>query len=203
MRLLPESELIQTSGVDHADWNYRPLLGFAMRRRFALVRALLPQHCRRMLEIGFGSGVFMPDLVLRCDELYGIDIHSQVERVQAVLSTAGIHARLLREDAADMSFPDNFFDVIVAVSALEFIQNIDAAAQQIARVLTPGGRVVFVMPAKSPILDSLLHVLTGANPREDYADRRERTLPAMSRYFTIDQKLTFGPVYAAYALAPR
>jgi len=39
----------------------------------------------RILEIGYGSGVFMPELSARCDELYGVDVHSRHEEVAATI----------------------------------------------------------------------------------------------------------------------
>jgi ubiquinone/menaquinone biosynthesis C-methylase UbiE len=204
LRLLPKEDLIATSGVDHADWNYNPLLSYVMRRRFELVRRLLPhRRVHRILEIGFGSGVFMPDLVSRCDELYGVDIHSHVEEVRAALGHRGVAAKLSRQDAAHMDFPDAFFDLVVCVSALEFVQNIDDASGEIARVLQPRGLLVGVMPAKSAFLDFALQTLTGANPREDYGERRERVVPVLQQRFRIVRTRRFPPVYAAYALELR
>src|SRR4051794_37118264 len=69
IRLLPYRSLLKTGPVDHADWNYRPLLGWIMGRRFALFRKLLPAgKAGALLEIGYGSGVFMPELARHCNE---------------------------------------------------------------------------------------------------------------------------------------
>lgn len=204
VQLLPRERLIQTSAVDHADWNYDFLLAYIMRRRFALVRKLLPVgRLGRILEIGFGSGIFMPELASHCDELYGIDIHSHVADVQDRLSAEGVLVSLSRQDAAQMDFPDAFFDLIVCVSALEFIEDIDGAARETARVLKPSGRLVGVMPAKSPFLDLVLHTLTGADPQADYGDRRERVIPALQQRFSIACTARFAPIYTAYALERR
>lgn len=201
MELLPKEELVVTSGVDHADWNYDPLLSYLMRRRFALVRGLLPrERVHRLLEIGFGSGIFMPELARRCDELHGIDVHAHVDEVRAALERHGIYAALSQQDAAQMTFPDGYFDLIVCVSSLEFIEDIASAAREADRVLTRGGRIVGVVPAHSRFFDSILHALTGANPQEDYGDRRERVIPALLQHFRIARKARFGPVYTAYAL---
>ena len=63
LKLLPREALIQTGEVDHADWNYRPLLGMIQRLRFRLIlRILAGRKYHRLLEIGYGSGVFMPEL---------------------------------------------------------------------------------------------------------------------------------------------
>ncbi|MGZ3533397.1 MAG: class I SAM-dependent methyltransferase [Burkholderiales bacterium] len=199
MRLLPQSELVQTSRVDHADWNYRPVLAYVMRRRFALILSLLPRRAvHRMLEIGFGSGILMPELARRCRELYGIDVHSEVAEVQARLKRFGVPATLSRQDAANTNFPDAFFDAIVSVSALEFVEDIDDAAREFARLLAPDGKLVAVMPAKSALLDFALRAATGENAQRDYGDRRERVLPALLKYFRVLRVKRFVPIYTAY-----
>lgn len=199
MRLLPRERLIRTSDVDHADWNYDPVLAFVMRRRFALVRRLLADRVQRLLEIGFGSGIFMPELSAHCDELFGIDVHAHADEVRERLSELGIDTSLSRMSAASLRFPDRFFDVIVSVSALEFIDDIASAAYEAARVLKPQGRLIAVMPVKSRVLDSMLRALTGADPERDYGDRRERVIPALLQHFRIVKTLRFVPAYTAYA----
>ena len=201
VKLLPKSELIVTSSVDHADWNYRPLLSALMRRRFALIERLLPpRRISRLLEVGFGSGIFLPELATKCEELYGIDIHDHVPEVQAALARRNVSAVLSQQSAASMTFPDAFFDVIVSVSALEFITDMDSAACELARVLTRDGVLVAVMPVKSGFLDGMVRVLTGADPRLDYEDRRERVLPALLREFQPISSSRFAGIYRAYAL---
>ena len=203
MRLLPKTQLIHTGPVDHADWNYRPGLAFVMRRRFALVLSLLPNRSHRLLEIGFGSGVFMPELARRCDELYGIDVHERVADVQAALEASGVLAVLSQQSATKIEFDDAYFDSIIAISALEFVDNIQEAAGELARVLRIGGRLVAVMPGKSALLDFMLRVTTGEDAKRDYGDRRERVIPELEKYFRVLRTKSFSPVYTAYELTPK
>lgn len=199
MNLLPQESLIQTSRVDHADWNYRPLLTHLMRRRFALILRLLPPvPVDDMLEVGFGSGIFLPELATRSRNLYGVDVHDRVAEVQEKIARHGVRARLVREDASAMSFPDASFDVIVAVSALEFIQNIDGAAREFARVLKPGGRLVAVMPAASALLDVALRFVTGQDANRDYEGRRECVVPALCERLEVIRTRKYLHVYKAY-----
>lgn len=199
MNLLPEKDLIRTSPVDHADWNYRPLLSWIMRRRFGLILGLLPRtRVPRLLEIGFGSGVFLPELAQWCDELYGVDIHDNVQAVQSRLECHGLDARLSRQSAACLDFPDAFFDVIVSVSALEFVEDIAPAARALKRVLAPNGCLIAVMPNKSALLDFALRAATGEDANRDYKGRREFVLPALLKYFRVCRKKAFAPIYAAY-----
>lgn len=184
LRLLPPSALIRTSDVDHADWNYRALLGYVQRLRFRLVRRLLAgSHYRRLLEIGYGSGVFMPELKQRCDELYGIDPHTRNREVEVALANHGVKAELHSGSAESLPFPDGHFDVIVSVSALEYVPDIHVACREFRRVLGKGGQIVVCTPGFSPVLDFALKLTTGEKA-DQYAERREQLLPALKSSFT-------------------
>lgn len=204
VKLLPRTRLLQTSPIDHADWNYRPVLGYVSRQRFRLVCSLLQRRrVHRLLEVGYGSGIFMPELRDHCDELYGIDLHGLNDRIQEILAQCGVTATLSRQNAAHTSFPDGFFDTIVAVSALEHTHEIDEAAREFERLLAPHGRLIAVIPRKSAVLDFILHIATGENAKRDFGDRRERVVPALRAYFQITREIAFWPVYTAYLFEAR
>lgn len=195
MHLLPREALIATGPVDHADWNYRPVLGWIQRLRFGLVSRLLPrQKVGRLLEIGYGSGVFMPELARRCEELHGIDIHPRAAKVETCLREHGVAARLVSGSAESLPYENGMFDAAVAVSCLEFVPDAVKGAAEIRRVLKPGGCLVFVTPGKSPVVDWGLKVLTGESAQQDYGERRERLMPAMLEQFVIEDRRVFPPV---------
>jgi len=195
IRLLPLPDLVRTGPVDHADWNYRPLLGMLQRRRFQLATALLPRpRMQRLLEVGYGSGVFLPELATHCEELHGIDTHASAAQVLGKLRPHGVAPCLAQGSAEALPYDDGFFDCIVAVSALEFIPNIDRAARELARVLKPSGRLVLVTPGHSPLLDWGLRIATGASAQNDYAHRRERLLPAMAAHFSVEARRQLPPL---------
>src|SRR3978361_950468 len=103
LKLLPRNALVKTGDVDHAEWNFRPILGQIQRIRFRLIRKLLKgRHWGRLLEVGYGSGVFMPGLARYCDELFGIDPHPHPEAVADVLSKHGVKAQLVSGSAVKM-----------------------------------------------------------------------------------------------------
>lgn len=190
LRLLPAASLVKTGDVDHADWNYRPVLGSISRLRFRLVAALLEGEPRgRLLEIGYGSGVLMPELHRRCDELYGVDVHHETAAVTDALATSGVRARLFSSSVTAMPFEDHFFDCAVAVSALEFVADLDAACAELKRVLKPRGALLVVTPGFSPLADFGLRVLTGKRAREDFDDRRRSIIPTLERHFHVERQL--------------
>ena len=187
--LLPKSALIVTGPVDHADWNYRPLIGKVQRLRFRLIMRLLgDQTYGRLLDIGYGSGVFMPELARHADELFGIDPHPMPTEVEGVLQEHGVHASLLTGSAEVLPYADGFFDCVVSVSAMEYVEDIEAACVELRRVLKPGGRLVIATPGSSRILDLALRASTGEDPGQ-YADRRQRLLPALRNHFTVRKEL--------------
>ena len=192
LHLLPEEVLVKTGPVDHADWNFRPLLGAIQRARFRLLLGLFGgEHFDRMLEVGYGSGVFLPELARRCRDLHGIDIHEESERVGLSLAKLDVRASLSTASAEKMPFADGFFDAIVAVSSFEFIGDFDLACREIGRVLAPRGSFFVVTPGDSPILDAGLKVLTGADAKRDYAGRRKEVLPALARHFRMARTKSF------------
>lgn len=208
MRLLPSTELVKTSKVDHAEWNFTPLLGWLQRARFRLAQSLLvSERYRRLLEVGYGSGVFMPELGRYCDELYGIDVHEKQDEVTAVLARNGVKAKLVSGSVTRMPFADAFFDCIVAVSALEYVDDMARACREMRRVLRPGGAIVLVTPSQSRLLDLGLKLCTGEDARENYADRRSRLVPTLIQNFELEKKkrgpgllASILPIYTALKL---
>lgn len=195
MRLLPPESLLTTGPVDHADWNYRPLLSTITRARFQLVCELLPEHpVRCLLELGYGSGIFLPELALHCEELHGIDVHDMAGEVGQRLARQQVSATLIQGSAAAMPYEDDFFDRVVCISSLEFVEEIEAAVDELVRVLALGGRVICVTPGHSPIVDLGLKLLTGESAKRDYGGRRERLQNAVTRRFDVRIARSWPPL---------
>ncbi|MBP2327021.1 SAM-dependent methyltransferase [Kibdelosporangium banguiense] len=210
LELLPRSALMPTSEVDHPDWNYRPLLGLVQRLRFRIILKLLADnHFGSMLEIGYGSGVFMPELAKRCDNLYGIDPHPKHREVAESLARNGIDAELTQATVESLPYESDFFDCVVTVSTLEYVPRIDDACQELRRVLKPTGILAVVTPGATPIWDMALRLTTGESPTQ-YSDRRQNLQPALRREFTVTREVrvpAFGTtklrLYTGLSLQPR
>jgi ubiquinone/menaquinone biosynthesis C-methylase UbiE len=195
MKLLPRESLVKTSPVDEADWVYRPLVGSIARMRFRMVLKLLgKRRYGRLLEIGYGSGILLPELSLRSGELHGIDPHPMPEAVAQSLERIGVRAQLKTSGGESMPYDDGFFDAAIAVSALEFVHDLEAVCREVKRVLKPEGRFVFVTPGTSPILDLGLKLLTGNDAKKDFGNRREIVLPVTRKHFRFDKTLTAPPL---------
>jgi SAM-dependent methyltransferase len=182
--------LLKTGNVDHADWVFKPLLGSVMRMRYRLVQALLASHsARRLLEVGYGSGILMPELSRHCRELYGIDVHPYASDVEAILARAGVAATLTCGTIEAAPFEAAFFDTVVAVSSIEFVADLTVACREIRRILTPEGCFIVITPGHSRWLDLGLRLLTGKSAKADYGERREALLPTLHEHFVEEVRL--------------
>jgi phosphatidylethanolamine/phosphatidyl-N-methylethanolamine N-methyltransferase len=100
----------------------------------------------RILEVGVGTGISLP---YYSDEsrVYGIDLSEQMLRKarQRVVERHLRHVeRLAVMDAERLDFPDACFDVVVAQYVVNTVPHPEAALDEFARVLRPGGEIVLL-----------------------------------------------------------
>lgn len=181
VRLLPRDELIKTNDLDQADWNYRPVLGWVSQLRWRAVVALLEDRRRggRLLEVGYGSGVFLPELDRHADETHAVDIHRAASDVRSTLIRHGVDARLAVGSAMALPYRDAAFDTVVAVSTLEFVPDVEQSVAELVRVTKPDGTTVIVTPGRSWLLDTGLRLLTGHRGEDTFEGRRGTIVPAL------------------------
>jgi phosphatidylethanolamine/phosphatidyl-N-methylethanolamine N-methyltransferase len=100
----------------------------------------------RILEVGVGTGISLPDYS-RANRLYGVDISEpMLRKAQARVDELGLAnvEGLSVMDAEHLSFPDASFDIVVAQYVITTVPNPEAALDEFARVLKPGGEIVLV-----------------------------------------------------------
>ena len=109
----------------------------------------------RILDVGCGRGAVLTLVAerLRHGRVVGIDIWSKadqsgngIDAAERNLAAEGVRDRceLVTGDMRSMPFPDASFDVTVSSLAIHNVRNLSGRAQaieEIARTLTPGGRV--------------------------------------------------------------
>jgi ubiquinone/menaquinone biosynthesis C-methylase UbiE len=167
--------------------------------RFRLILNLLGAgKLGRVLEIGYGSGLFLPELARHCSELHGIDVHPMPDAVGQELAKTRTLATLKTAPAESIPYPDDFFDATIAVSSLEFVGDLDKACVEIRRVLKPQGRFIFVTPGASKVLDFGLKLLTGHEAEKDFRGRRQIVIPTMHKYFQFTRTLTAPPLIGSF-----
>ncbi len=97
----------------------------------------------RVLDVGCGEGqVARLALADGAERAVGIDpTWTQL----AVAAQRGGGARYARGGAGALPFADASFDAAVACLVFEHIRDVDAAITEVARVLAPGGRFLFLL----------------------------------------------------------
>lgn len=100
----------------------------------------------RILEVGVGTGISLRGYSAK-NRIVGIDLCEPMlrkarERV-AELSLANVE-RLEVMDAEHLSFPDASFDVVVAHYVVSTVPNPEAALDEFARLVRPGGEIVIL-----------------------------------------------------------
>jgi len=114
-------------------------------RRAAVFDVLSPRRGEAVLEIGCGGGAYLRDVALAVGETgraCGIDISAdQIEGAQAHCADAPA-AELHIASTLELPSVDGEFDAAFSVQVLEYIEAVDDALAETARVLKPGGRFV-------------------------------------------------------------
>ena len=114
-----------------------------------MIRALRLPHRARVLEIGCGRGVALPELDDRLEpvELIGLDIDPALlaEAVERVRNTC-TYATLVEGDVRDLPFEAGRFDLVIDFGTCYHVSDTmegrRAALCEVARVLQPGGLFV-------------------------------------------------------------
>ena len=102
---------------------------------------VLAQPGDRMLDAGCGTGIFTSDFVAAGARVTGIDI-SRPMLVAARSKMSGSPFYPVQADMRRLPFLNSSFDKSVSITALEFIEDGQAAVDELFRVTRPGGVVV-------------------------------------------------------------
>jgi SAM-dependent methyltransferase len=116
------------------DWDhnayYQPLL---LRR--------MPQHCRRVLDVGCGAGAFAARLAQRSDQVDAVDRSAEMIEEAKRRTPDNVHCVLA--DVLVDPLPSTDYDAILSITVLHHMPLQDALAV-LAAALRPGGVLVAV-----------------------------------------------------------
>jgi ubiquinone/menaquinone biosynthesis C-methylase UbiE len=116
-------------------------------------RQVLAEASGRVLEIGAGTGLNLdlyPDAV---DELVLVEPDPHMaKRLRPKLRASGRQVTVVEDSAERLPFEDASFDTAVATLVFCTIPDPAAALREAARVLKPGGRLLFLEHVRSPDL---------------------------------------------------
>ena len=101
----------------------------------------LPEHAR-LAELGPGSGWLLQDILAAFPdaELHALDMSAAV--AADVRQNFGKRVAVVRGDIERLPYRDAMFDVIATCWTLYFMDDVDAALEEIKRCVKPRGRIV-------------------------------------------------------------
>lgn len=113
---------------------------------------------RRLLEIGSGAGQCGRWLITQGADAVGLELsRGQLEHSRRIDERSGIALPVVQADAEHLPFASESFDLVCSsYGALPFVADKTAVLSEVARVLRPGGRLVFstTHPLRWSFLDS-------------------------------------------------
>lgn len=202
MRLPPRGALEPTGPVDAIELYDRFGIGWILRLRLRWLASVLGGEAHdRVLEIGYGSGVFQYELAARSRVSIGVDVHPFGARVRRRLDRDGVASQLVRGDAAGLPFVAGSFDRIVLVSVLEFVPDPGRCLRECRRLLGPGGRLLLLATRRLWWADLLWNMASGWNAESDFRSGRERLQQAIEDELEDARRLA-RPAWLPRFLAP-
>ena len=188
--MLPKLKLLSADkykGVNQYDpikYYYWPVLGRMYRRRVELALG----ECtggKRVLEVGFGTGLAFPNLHDNYKEIHGIDLTADIKAIESVFEPLNIALSLKKGDVLKMPYENKYFDTVLLVSILEHLKPIELelALTEVRRVLKPGGQMVYGTPVEKPFMVFMFRLL-GHNIRDEHFSTEKEIATAAYRAFS-------------------
>ena len=98
---------------------------------------------QRLLEVGFGMGTDLFQFASSGAIVSGVDLSPEHLRIATQrFAVYGIPADLRLGDAENLPFEDASFDMVYSFGVIHHTPNTEKAAEEIRRVLRPGGRAI-------------------------------------------------------------
>jgi 2-polyprenyl-3-methyl-5-hydroxy-6-metoxy-1,4-benzoquinol methylase len=121
-------------------------------------RALITDAIKRFgrkelaLEVGFGSGVYLPVLSELYQEVTASDVEDAHLRLSPMLQASHPNLQVVFDDITHSNLPEKHFDLILCTEVVEHIPDSASAIAGMHRLLKPGGILVLSTPQRwSPL----------------------------------------------------
>lgn len=134
----------QKAAVEYDSW-YQTKLGTFVdevetKAAFDLFQ---PQAEEKILDVGCGTGNFSIKLAQKGCEVTGIDISKpMLEKAAKKAKKLNLDIDFKKANIVNLEFEDNHFDSVFSMAAVEFIEDLEKAMQEMKRVVKPGGKIL-------------------------------------------------------------
>src|SRR5262245_2985471 len=108
---------------------------------------------RRALEVGPGSGVYLPTLASAASHVVALDIEAAYLDRLVDMRFKHDNLQLVRDDITRSSFADGTFELIVCSEVVEHIEDSTAALREMRRILSDDGTLILSTPQRYSTLE--------------------------------------------------
>lgn len=185
LQMLAPAEYVRIEN-DPTPYYSVPFLGSLYRKRVTRCLSLLPAG-RRVLEVGYGTGVSFLNLGRKFDQIHGIDLHDYAQDVSCSFASAGLNLHLRQGSVLSLPYESDSFDAALAISIHEhlLVEDQQAAFAEVRRVLRPGGCYVIGVPGLNPLMVAAFYAL-GWKIRRHHHSSEKQVLGTMRQTFRVD-----------------
>ena len=131
--------------------NYK-LLFPTYRNRYLFIKKNLERLSKEhqfdyALNLGAGEGDYDAMIARYCKQLVSCDINEQDVEYAKALNAGVPNLEYRVENALDLSFESNTFDLIISVEVIEHVGNPERMIEEVQRVLKPNGLALVTFPS--------------------------------------------------------
>lgn len=103
---------------------------------------------QRVLDVGCGNGIVLYQLRTSFEELCGVELSKvRVESSQKLLRGSPAQVDIRQGNIEEgLDWPDGYFDLVISADVIEHVVDIWSAAQEMVRLLRPGGTLICSTP---------------------------------------------------------
>jgi SAM-dependent methyltransferase len=205
MKIPRQENIRRVAHDDPLPYYYRAGWGWAFRRRLELGLELLgTDRSERLLEVGYGSGICMPELSRRTSSLVGVDVHPHGAWVRDMMDKEGARSFLASGSILRLPFKDGTFDKVFCLSVLEHVLPTSHAVFELARVLRPNGVLVAGIPRTGGFMNLLIRLTGHQDIEHDHVGDTRTILSELARVLQVEETVTFpfwlSPANALYTV---
>lgn len=124
---------------------------------FAYLNSFANDSTMNVLDVGCGSGVYLKEMAMKGYGVVGIDLSLTMTK-DASIKLSNFNQQLSEAVCGDINrlpFPDGYFDAVICVGVLEYLEDEQNTLQELCRVLKPQGAIIFTLPNRYKIKNLL------------------------------------------------
>lgn len=182
------SILEPTNSKDPLPYYFKPLIGRLYRARIKQALSLLNLNSasyKSILEVGYGSGILLPILYSIGNSVYGIDLEADALKVKLNLEKIGVHVKLTNGDIRNVDYPNESFDLVIAISVIEHIQEPQLIVKKVFNLLRHGGEFLVGMPRVDSVMSKMFHLIGCRNIEDFHVTNYHQFLKIATDYFKL------------------